>query len=128
MNLKRILCLTASVPYRAYVADLAASFGGSFTVTDSCDSGLRTIKESGPFDLVVIDDNLPDAGPLEVTMLVHNIVGEVPIVFMADGITDELRWELSGMPKIGFIAPTMSVEEAVTVVMQTCSGSPSARG
>ncbi len=82
---KRVLVVDDHAPTRHLVRSiLAAEKGVSYEVVEAGSGAecLRAADSQGPFDLILLDVNLPDVDGFSLCRAMRNVDGDVPIVFV----------------------------------------------
>ena len=82
---KRVLIVDDHAPTRALIRSvLEAEKGASFAIVEAS-TGMECLKAAdakGPFDLILLDVNLPDMDGFEICKALRNVDKGVPIVFV----------------------------------------------
>jgi two-component system response regulator MtrA len=82
---RRILIVDDHAPTRAMIrAVLESEKSATFDVAEAGNGAdcLKTFDGKGPFDLVLLDVNLPDMDGYEVCRAIRRVDGQIPIVFV----------------------------------------------
>jgi DNA-binding response OmpR family regulator len=82
---KRILIVDDHAPTRALIRTvLEADKSQSFAISEAATGKdcLKTMDKSGPFDLVLLDVNLPDMEGYDVCRALRHVDKTIPIVFV----------------------------------------------
>lgn len=82
---KRVLVVDDHAPTRALIRTvLEAEKGSNFEVVEAATGTdcLKTMDKNGPFDLVLLDVNLPDMEGYNVCRALRHVDGKIPIVFV----------------------------------------------
>jgi DNA-binding response OmpR family regulator len=82
---KRILIVDDHAPTRALIRTvLEADKSQSFAISEAATGTdcLKTMDKSGPFDLVLLDVNLPDMEGYDVCRALRHVDKTIPIVFV----------------------------------------------
>ncbi len=82
---KRVLVVDDHAPTRHLVRSiLAAEKDNSYEIVEAGNGAecLRAADSQGPFDLILLDVNLPDVDGFSLCRAMRNVDGDVPIVFV----------------------------------------------
>ena len=82
---KRVLVVDDHAPTRALIRTvLEAEKASAFEVVEAATGTdcLKTMDKRGPFDLVLLDVNLPDMDGYSVCRALRHVDGKIPIVFV----------------------------------------------
>ena len=86
---------------RRFVVDLLADSGYTVSSADDGPSGLRTLSEQGPFDLLLLDFAMPGMTGTEVARSVRALAPEQPILMMTGYLEHEaVLSELGAQPML----------------------------
>jgi CheY-like chemotaxis protein len=86
---------------RRFVVDLLAEFGYAVSAAADGPSGLRTLNDQGPFDLVLLDFAMPGMTGAEVARSARAVRPDQPILMMTGYLEHEaVLSELGAQPML----------------------------
>ena len=97
----RVLVVDDDPDVRRFVVDLLAESGYTVSAADDGPSGLRTLNEEGPFDLVLLDFAMPGMTGTEVARSARALEPDQPILMMTGYLEHEaVLSELGAQPML----------------------------
>lgn len=115
--MKRVLHVDGDGNYRWFVRQFTEVMHFECTQCDTLRDGVRTFREQGPFDLIVLRDRLPDAPGTEFVRLLRATDIPLPkIVVFVDVPTEEerMRWATVGVTEV--VGSSIGILEFVKVL------------